>query len=130
MAKLPFRSKEKLFRITLLFCTISILVLSTIRVSAPANTINNDKLGHALAFFCLYGLLDFAWQKKAILAWQKYLSLFAYGILIECIQYFLPWRDFSLADMLANGLGLLAYLAAAPVLFMITDRPLNMMKDI
>jgi VanZ family protein len=38
------------------------------------------------------------------------LLLFAFGVGIEIVQYLLPHRQFSLLDMLANSLGILAAL--------------------
>jgi VanZ family protein len=40
------------------------------------------------------------------------LSLFGYGVLIELVQYFLPWRTADFFDVVANTVGLLmAYFA-------------------
>jgi len=35
-----------------------------------------------------------------------FILLFLYSFFIEIIQYFIPYRDFSLLDLAANGLGL------------------------
>jgi len=67
-----------------------------------------DKLIHAITFLILAFLADAGWP-KAPFNTRKYLPLFAYGIAIECLQYFVPTRTFSLWDMLANGAGLFVY---------------------
>jgi VanZ family protein len=79
----------------------------------PAGSIN-DKIGHSAAFLCLAFLLDFARPRTA---WgtRKLLSLLAYGLFIEVVQYFLPYRTFSLWDLAADGLTLLLYPLAFPL---------------
>jgi VanZ family protein len=37
------------------------------------------------------------------------IALAVFGLLIEIIQYFLPWRSFSLLDWLADIIGILTY---------------------
>ena len=45
----------------------------------------------------------------------KALPLLGYGILIECIQYFIPCRMFSLFDLAVDGAGLMVYRAVVAV---------------
>lgn len=75
----------------------------------------NDKLEHTAAFLTLAFLLDFAWPHRA---WgsDKLLLLLAYGLFIEVVQYFLPYREFSLWDLAADSLGLIAYPLTIPLL--------------
>jgi VanZ family protein len=75
----------------------------------------NDKLGHAAAFLTLAFLLDFALPRRA---WgvHKLLPLLAYGLLIEVVQHFLPYREFSLWDFTADAIGLIAYPLTMPLL--------------
>jgi VanZ family protein len=80
----------------------------------PAANIN-DKVGHTTAFLCLAFLLDFARPRHAWGA-AKLLPLLAYGLFIELVQHFLPYRTFSLWDLAADGLGLLLYPLAFPLL--------------
>jgi VanZ family protein len=75
----------------------------------------NDKLEHIAAFLCLAFLLDFAWPRSPW-GWPKLLSLLGYGLLIELVQYFIPYRTFSLWDLSADGLALLLYPLALPLL--------------
>lgn len=61
-----------------------------------------DKFVH----FGIFGLMGFlvTWEKKH--ADLKTLALCAlYGILIEIIQSFLPWRSFEVLDMVFDTLG-------------------------
>jgi VanZ family protein len=48
-------------------------------------------------------LLAFGEQSKKI---HLFIYLFAFSLLMELIQHFIPYRHFSFADLLANGLGL------------------------
>jgi VanZ family protein len=38
--------------------------------------------------------------------------LLGYGLLIECVQWWLPWREFSVLDLAADLVGLLVVLGA------------------
>lgn len=75
----------------------------------------NDKLGHSTAFLSLAFLLDFA-SPRADWGVRKLLPLLAYGLFIEVVQYFLPYRTASLLDLAADGLGLLLYSPTLPLL--------------
>jgi VanZ family protein len=82
-----------------------ILVGSVLPVSSPVTYSSSDKVVH----FILYGL-------TAILFFRRYMSRKArkgamlsaillsssYGALIEILQYFLPYREFSAGDIAAN----------------------------
>jgi len=48
------------------------------------------------------------WQGRPI-EYMSYVApgLLAYGMLIECIQWLLPWRQFSLGDWAADAAGVL-----------------------
>jgi len=75
----------------------------------------SDKVHHAFAFYVLALLLDFA-QPRSEFGLRKFSLLMAYGVAIECVQHFLPWREFSLLDMVADAVGLLLYVAGVPLL--------------
>lgn len=71
-----------------------------------------DKVGH----FFIYAIFSFitinTYLRKHIR--HPYLSCIGYvtivGLLIECIQYFLPFRSFEIMDIAVNGTGMLASL--------------------
>ncbi|WP_457669766.1 VanZ family protein [Thiolapillus sp.] len=75
----------------------------------------NDKLGHGLVFALLSFLSHAAWPRRAF-GWRHGLPLLAYGIALECLQYFVPGRYFSYLDMLADASGIAAYLLASRLL--------------
>lgn len=69
-----------------------------------------DKVGHFVIFFSLALLLDLAFQfsvKKSLII------LSAYGVLIEFMQSFLPYREASLGDVIADVFGVAVYLLLA-----------------
>ena len=75
-----------------------------------------DKANHALAFFVLLWLLDYSYP--AVNLWsKKIVALIIYGLLIELVQSQLFGRHASLHDVLANTVGLTAYVLIRPVLF-------------
>lgn len=73
----------------------------------------SDKLEHAAAFYVLALLLDFSTPRTAYRL-RKALPLMAYGIALEVVQYFLPYREFSLLDMAADAAGLSLYGLSVP----------------
>lgn len=94
-----------LLRQTVFWCVWS---MATLLMLLPANdlpTVNLwDKAEHAITFAALMLLAWTAFQHRYS---QKILafSLIAYGIAIECIQYFIPSRSFSVLDMVADSTG-------------------------
>ncbi|TAN41240.1 MAG: VanZ family protein [Nitrospirae bacterium] len=71
----------------------------------------SDVLNHFAAFAVLAALLDSAYRKMGIP--QKILILLGYGLFIEVVQYFIPYRKFSLADLAIDGVGVCAYFVVA-----------------
>ncbi len=73
----------------------------------------NDKVSHLAAFLCLACLTDFSWPDSG---WTqtKFFALLGYGLFIEAVQSFLPYRFFSLLDLVADGFGLLVYALILP----------------
>ncbi len=74
-----------------------------------------DKILHLLAFFTLAILDDFAFPGRGF-GLRKMLPLVFYGILIEVIQLFLPYRSCDITDFLADCGGLALYYLLIPVL--------------
>lgn len=102
------------FRVMLVGAVLIVLYLTTTPVQYEVGESINDKLSHALAFFVLSFLADYAFPGTRFFPF-KILPLFAYGVLIECIQYFLPYRDFSLLDMLGDAVGIGVYSLCLPL---------------
>jgi VanZ family protein len=68
----------------------------------------NDKLVHLIGF-CMLALLADISYPGANYALCKAVPLTIYGLLIEIIQLYLPYRTFSLFDLFADSAGLLLY---------------------
>jgi VanZ family protein len=96
----------------LFILAIIVTLIMTLGVISGANSFGlihliSDKLAHAgiffvLAFLCFHGFRN-TYGIRALIA----LSLF--GLLIEVIQYYLPWRSFSWIDWMADNLGIILY---------------------
>ena len=68
-----------------------------------------DKLAHVCEYLVFAWLLQRAFRTRPtpvrsepLVVWSL---AFGYGVLMEGVQAFLPWRSVELADALANGIG-------------------------
>jgi len=88
-----------------------ILFLSSLYVNNTNLPEQSDKVAHFIMYiFCSasFYFLQF-----------RYYILFSisYGILMEIIQYFIPWRSFSIADIIANSIGAVSFLLILKFLY-------------
>lgn len=105
-------------RFKLLYCYrilfYSVLVLGCLLAFSPANnglhSLVNDKLLHG-AGFCVLALLS-SLAHPNVAPWKLIVALSLFGLGIEIIQAYLPYRSFSVWDWLADIIGLLAYFVA------------------
>jgi len=83
----------------------------------PPGTLKHgiDKVAHLVTYLLLFISLDFAFASGRRLV-VKMILLFAFSWLIEILQHFMPPREYSLYDLLANLTGL--SLGLLPVLFL------------
>ena len=98
-----------------LFLSLALLVITYMALTPLPEIIQeniNDKLGHALVFLFLAALAHAGWPEQGF-GWRHGVWLMAYGLGLECAQYFVPGRFFSVADMLADAVGILAWLSLA-----------------
>ncbi len=102
-------------RAWLLAAAAVILFFATSEVPVPVVGNLWDKLQHAGAFAVLAGLADYAFPAPRFRP-RLAAGLIAFGILIELIQYFIPYRDCSSLDVLADAAGIGLYGLARPVL--------------
>jgi VanZ family protein len=96
---------------------IAILAI-TFLATSPAPPVSFsvwDKLNHFIAFFTLALLADYSFPKTG---WRKpvFLYLFFYGVSLEIMQWFTKCRFLDYADVIANGIGVVSYIAIRPVL--------------
>jgi VanZ family protein len=103
------------FRLALAVALVVVMHLATTQMNYPVVENMNDKVNHILAFYVLGFLADFSFPRKK-LGLSKVLPLLGFGLLIEVIQYFLPYRSFSLYDLAADAAGLAVYWASLPAL--------------
>ena len=99
-----------------------IVFLSTIPLQLPPveMELSADKLAHAFAYFVLstnLGMaLDLDWEiknKNQIV----FLTVFLLGLVLEIIQgYVLVYRTFDVYDLLANTVGIFAFILLAKTL--------------
>lgn len=94
---------KKRFAIRLLFwiALISVTVLSLLPIDHP-EVVSNDKLNHLLAWGALGVLAGLGWRHQNWL----FSALLGYSFLIEVLQGMTGYRMFSMADGLANLLGI------------------------
>jgi len=103
------------FRLLLLAAVAIISFLAFTPLQVPVTEDLNDKVSHVLAFLALALLLDVSFPTKPF-GIAKVAVLLGYGLFIEVVQYFLPYRTFSFLDWMADGVGLAAYLLVLPAL--------------
>ena len=108
------RSHIIVFRTSLVAALTAITFLAITPLDYPIASNINDKLNHILAFFVLAILADFSFPENKFNL-SKILPLLAYGILLEMIQRFLPYRMFSLFDVTADAIGLSLYWLSLPL---------------
>jgi VanZ family protein len=105
-----------ILRLQFFILLVIYVFLGVVKIPADGPLSFNDLLMHCIGYIVLMCsiFLAFPLKNKAI----KFLTLlFIFSFLIECIQYFLPYRSFSLMDMLANSMGLLIGLGLAWLCF-------------
>jgi len=73
----------------------------------------SDKVRHGLAFFVLAWLFDISFPKSSF-STAKIGLLLGYGLFLELWQLYLPYREFSILDLLADSLGLFVFWILRP----------------
>jgi VanZ family protein len=87
-----------------------IFILVTIFLSLNSNPpdaleIFSDKIIHSIGYLLLILSCDFAYSPSKRLA-VKFFLLLNFSIIIEILQHFIPHRQFSTLDIIANLTGL------------------------
>lgn len=83
---------------------VAILVLALMPLAGPPLPLGDDKLAHVLAFTFLSAW--FLGVFRPARAWQVAVALAAYGLLIEYLQSFTPYRSAEMYDVLADFTGI------------------------
>lgn len=109
MSKYLHLLTKKQFKIIFFIAVITILYKALTPAGEPIFDFHNgDKLLHAIAFFTLSFLLNRS-SSSVEKRLRNMASLLAFGILIEVLQEFTDYRDVSLADILADLVGILLF---------------------
>jgi len=92
-------------RVLLAISLVAITFLATQEIVSVVQSFLNDKVIHLVCFFYLTAL---TWVAKILdqNLWV-YVIVLAYGILIEVVQIYIPYRSFELLDILADFTGIL-----------------------
>jgi len=90
-----------------------VLFLSVYNFSGVEAPKNSDKVVHYIIYF-ITALITYIYSLRFItdrklLVFVSVIFASFYGLLMECIQYFLPYRSFSLGDEFANISGAVAF---------------------
>ncbi|MBQ0748274.1 MAG: VanZ family protein [Marinobacter sp.] len=101
-----------LWRFAFLISVVAIGFLATTSSSYPIPSAPSDKVNHLIAFIELTILTRLAWPELRSIWYAP--ALLAFGLGIEIVQATLPYRDFSLADVAADGAGILIGLLPWP----------------
>ena len=101
-------------RMAFFLALIGVAILSMVPMPKTDAPEFSDKIAHTLCFLILAALYCRAYSVRN-LPWRVLLALLCYGLLIELIQFFLPWRSFSLFDLAADFGGLLLFVGGASV---------------
>jgi len=100
-------------------CIVAIEYLATTSIEIKPIQNSWDKANHFIAFFTLYVTLSLGYPKLEL--FKKVMILLAFGIQIECVQYFLPNREFSLLDVVADGVGIVFGIIVVKSLWYVLD---------
>jgi VanZ family protein len=98
----------KQFKFSLIWAVVMLIACTAKMQHSPDTGVHIpylDKIVH-FAIFAVLGFL-ISYEKKSA-NWTNLAICAGYGLLIEIIQIFLPWRSFELADLLADTIGALA----------------------
>ena len=108
--------RKVFFWILLIVYSIMIFIFSSQpEVGVEQYFYGQDKVMHFFvygihAFLCLLTLCNKTLSSKFIQYFLALIISFSYGIFNEIYQYFIPEREFSFEDILANSLGVITFL--------------------
>ena len=97
-----------LFRLALAVSVVAIMWLATTEPEYEVVEEINDKVSHILAFIALSFLLDLSFPDRRFDI-REVMALLGFGLLIECLQYFIPYRTCSILDLGADAIGIALY---------------------
>ena len=101
----------------LLFAAIlfASLYLSLTPIANAVPAVLNDKLVHMVSYFILILTFDFS-VKSGEAIFVKAIFVFVYSCAIEYAQGFVPGREVSFWDIVANAVGIFSFVLCVPLL--------------
>ena len=99
---------RRAFQLALWGCVLVVAWLAFAPLMEPAG-FSWDKANHLLAF-CLMAALADAGYPGRDREWPRWGLLLGYGLVIELVQWPLPYRELSGLDLVANLVGVLLYI--------------------
>ena len=93
-------------RVLLVLSILAISYLATTEINSSSQSLIDDKLLHFLCF--AYLTIIFKFTQFIDQDFWLYVIVLAYGILIEIVQIYIPYRSFEFLDIFADLLGVLA----------------------
>jgi VanZ family protein len=103
---------KRYYKIVFLITTLVVFYLAiTASDTSWLNSPYEDKINHFMAFFTLSLLLNRA-SSRPMARIRNVIALLSFGIFIEYVQSFLPYRDASMLDVLADLCGILLFQSA------------------
>ena len=106
---------KRIFQLVFASLILLSLYLSLTPVSSSVPMLWNDKLIHFMSYFVLMLTLDFSCCSGRQLVVKSVFILF-YSGLIEYGQSFVPGRDMSLSDLVANASGVFLFVLLVPLI--------------
>ena len=100
---LKYKYLKKLSKYSFYICIVAIGYLATKTQEIQVITNSWDKANHFIAFMVLYILLSVVYKNLNVV--KKVMILLFFAILIEVVQYFIPSREFSVLDVVADMFG-------------------------
>jgi VanZ family protein len=79
--------------------------MGVIKISLDGPFTFNDLVMHCFGYLVLMCSAFLCFPSKTY-TFKLFTALLLFSFLIECVQYFIPYRSFSMLDMLANFFGL------------------------
>lgn len=106
---------QPLWRAILAISAVAIMYLATTSEPYPIPSSQYDKINHLMAFIQLTVVSRLAWPDLSR-TWIA-LGVLGFGLVIEITQAQLPYREFSLLDLAADGAGVAIGLLSCAFIF-------------
>jgi VanZ family protein len=108
---------SRLIQITFTLWLISNLFIFLYPISLSKSIPKNyDKIYHFCFSFLTAYLYYLSFIKRELVLIESFFFTLIYGFIIEILQSFLPYRDFSILDLICDGIGAFIFLTIILIL--------------